>query len=73
MHEGVLRHFEQYIKDLRYGNRTDLTDAFQKAISLFWKLEEGANVIGMTEAAFNVETGSALTFDKIVTCQGLTP
>lgn len=52
MYEGVLRHFEQYIKDLRCGNRTDLTDAFQKAISLLWRLEEGENIIGMTEDEF---------------------
>ena len=52
MYEGVLRHFEQYIKDLRCGSRPDLTDKFQKAVSLLWALEEGKNVIGLTEDEF---------------------
>lgn len=52
MHESILRHFEQYIKDLRGGSRQDLTDAFQKAVSLLWQLGEGENVIGMTEDEF---------------------
>ena len=52
MHEGILRHFNHYINDLRCGNRPDLTDAFQKTIDLLWGLEEGENVIGMTEDEF---------------------
>jgi hypothetical protein len=52
MYEGVLHHFEQYIKDLRGGNRSDLTDSFQKAVSLLWGIGEGDNIIGMTEDEF---------------------
>ncbi len=52
MYEGVLRHFAQYIKNLRGGSRPDLAYTFQKAVSLLWALEEGENVIGMTEDEF---------------------
>ncbi|MDR5907413.1 hypothetical protein [Franzmannia qiaohouensis] len=52
MHEGIMRHFEQYINDLRCGRSSDLTDAFQKAISLLWGLGESENIIGMTEDKF---------------------
>ncbi|MBA1147842.1 hypothetical protein H0Z60_12370 [Ectothiorhodospiraceae bacterium WFHF3C12] len=52
MYEGVLRHFEQYIMDLRGGSQPDLADSFGKAVSLLWALGEGENVIGMTEDEF---------------------
>jgi len=52
MYEGVLRHFDQYINDLRGGDRPDLTEPFQQAVSLLWEVGEGENVIGMTEEEF---------------------
>jgi hypothetical protein len=52
MYEGVLLHFDQYIKDLRGGNRPDLTEPFQKSVSLLWEVGEGENIIGMTEDEF---------------------
>ena len=52
MYEGAIRHFEQYIMDLRCRRTKHLTETFQKAISLLWRLEDGANIVGMTEHEF---------------------
>jgi len=52
MYEGVLQHFERYVEALRTGEQSDLSVPFQKAVSRLWGLEEGDNIIGMTEAEY---------------------
>ena len=52
IYQGVLEHFARYIRALREGNRLDLSEPFQKAVTRLWGLGEGDNIIGITEAEF---------------------
>lgn len=52
MYEGVITHFEEYVKALRSGTSVELTDPFQRATYLLWDIGEEDNVIGMTEDEF---------------------
>lgn len=52
MFEGVLEHFEGYVKKLRSGAREDLVVPFEKAVNIMWGLGEEDNIIGMTENEF---------------------
>ena len=52
MCEGVLRHFDLYVKALREGNRPELKEPFLKAVHRLWGIGEDENIIGLTEEQF---------------------
>lgn len=54
--EGVLRHFERYLADLRTPEKLDVRSTFQQSVIRLWGPGGEENVIGMTEAEF---TGNA--------------
>lgn len=52
MYQGVLRHFDGYIRALREGKDQVLVEAFQRTVERQWALGTSENIIGMTEAEF---------------------
>ena len=52
MYQGVLQHFDRYVRSLREGADQALIDAFRKTVERQWSLGTGENIIGMTEDEF---------------------
>ena len=52
MHEGVVHHFNRYVRSLRDATDHDLIASFQKTVKRQWSLGTPHNVIGMTESEF---------------------
>lgn len=52
VYEAVMLHFKNYLVRLRTSNEVELCQAFQKSAERLWGLNEGENVIGMTEDEF---------------------
>lgn len=52
VYEGVIHHFDGYIRALREAKDKALTTAFQNTVDRQWALGTGGNIIGMTEAEF---------------------
>lgn len=54
--EGVRRHFDAYVAELRKQEDADLCSAFKRSVERLWAPGGSENIIGMTEAEF---TGNA--------------
>lgn len=52
MYQGVLHHFDEYVRALREGKNQVLVEAFKKTVERQWALGTSENIIGMTEAEF---------------------
>ena len=52
MYQGVLHHFDGYIRALREVKDQVLLEAFQRTVERQWALGTSENIIGMTEAEF---------------------
>jgi hypothetical protein len=52
MYEGVVKHFERYILNLRNAKDRAVVDAFMKTVTRQWALGSGKNIVGITEADF---------------------
>jgi hypothetical protein len=52
MYEGIVHHFDEYIRLLRAGEDQTLVDAFKKTVERQWALGTRENIIGMTEDEF---------------------
>lgn len=53
VYEGVKKHFEEYVRDLRSTSEKSMRDAFQKTCERLWGIGEGDNIVGMTEEEFS--------------------
>jgi hypothetical protein len=52
MCQGVVQHFERYLRDLRSANDQVLVDAFMATVKRQWALGTVENPVGITEADF---------------------
>lgn len=52
MFEGVMQHFNEYIRSLREAKDQALVAAFQRTVERQWTIGVGENIIGMTETEF---------------------
>ncbi len=52
MHEATEQHFNNYLKQLRASEDKELGNAFHKTVEREWALDNGENIVGMTEAEF---------------------
>ena len=52
LYEGVIQHFDRYIRDLRSSRNQALVDAFMATVRRQWSLGTGENPVGITEAQF---------------------
>jgi hypothetical protein len=52
MYQGVLHHFDGYVRALREAKDQVLIEAFQRSAERQWALGVSENIIGMTEAEF---------------------
>ena len=52
VYEGVTRHFEGFVRELRNTTDESTRTAFQKTCERLWGIGQGENIVGMTEEQF---------------------
>lgn len=52
VYEGVKKHFEDYVHDLRRTTDQSMRDAFQRTCERLWGIGEDDNIVGMTVEDF---------------------